>query len=75
MTAKLKLLEPKKDDHEWVVEGDRAAEQEADDSWAAQLARKRRSRFAKSSRDELSVKKNSRNNVVFKGAFFPSSWL
>ena len=67
MTAKLKLLEPKKDDHKWVVEGDRDAQQEADDSWAAQLARKRRSRFAKSSRDELAVEKNLRNNVVFRG--------
>ena len=67
MTAKLKLLEPKKGDHEWVVEGEREAQQEADDSWAAQLAKKRRSRFAKSSRDELAVEKNSRNNVVFKG--------
>ncbi len=41
--------------------------QEEEDSWAAQLARNRRSRFAKTNRDELSVEKNSRNNVVFKG--------
>ena len=65
-TAKLKLLEPKKSGEEWVVEG-QGEGQEDDDSWAAQLAKNRRSRFAKTNRDELSVEKNSRNNVVFKG--------
>ena len=65
-TAKLKLLEPKKTGEEWVVEG-QGEGQEEDDSWAAQLAKNRRSRFAKTNRDELSVEKNSRNNVVFKG--------
>ena len=63
-TAKLKLLEPKRSGEEWVIEGEG---QEEDDSWAAQLAKNRRSRFAKTNRDELSVEKNSRNNVVFKG--------
>ena len=58
-----------------MVEGEREAQQEADDSWAAQLAKKRRSRFAKSSRDELAVEKNSRNNVVFKGTSPLWPWL
>ena len=65
-TAKLKLLEPKKSREEWVIEG-QGEGQEEDDSWAAQLAKNRRSRFAKTNQDELSVEKNSRNNVVFKG--------
>ncbi len=66
-TAKLKLLDPKKRGEEWAVEGKNEG-QEEDDSWSAQLAKSRRSRFAKTQRDELSMEKNTRNNIVFKGA-------
>ena len=69
-TAKLKLLDPKKSGEEWAIEG-RNEGQEEDDSWSAQLAKSRRSRFAKTQRDELSMEKNSRNNIVFKGAQRP----
>ena len=70
-TAKLKLLDPKKSDEDWAIEGKHEKQQEEDDSWAAQLAKSRRSRFAKTERDELSMEKNTRNNIVFKGAGFP----
>ena len=70
-TAKLKILEPKKSGEEWTIEG-RSEGQEEEDSWAAQLAKSRRSRFAKTQRDELSVEKNSRNNILFKGAQPPT---
>lgn len=66
-TAKLKLLDPKKSGEDWAIEG-RSEGQEEDDSWSAQLAKSRRSRFAKTQRDELSMEKNTRNNIVFKGA-------
>jgi len=66
-TAKTKLLEPKKRREEWVTEG-KGDKQEDDNLWSTQLAKNRRSRFAKTDRDELSMEKNARNNVVFKGA-------
>ena len=66
-TAKTKLLEPKKRSEEWVTEG-KEEKQEDDNLWSTQLAKNRRSRFAKTDRDELSMEKNARNNVVFKGA-------
>ena len=66
-TAKLKLLEPKKAGEDWAIEG-RSEGQEEDDSWSAQLTKSRRSRFAKTQRDELFMEKNTRNNIVFKGA-------